>query len=112
MSESGLDRERKAVLLPQVGRLATRLSDAATIIGREREIQYVVKELADRRIRQHRWRRWDWKINARKLKAYIDGLGGLWFQGKLNGKVGSGSHRHPRHRGNEATLLPVYTFDG
>src|SRR5689334_20889419 len=24
-----------------------------------------------------------------ELKAFIDSLGGLWFQGKLNGKVGS-----------------------
>src|ERR1051325_7045308 len=24
-----------------------------------------------------------------ELKAYIDSLGGLWFQGKLNGKAGS-----------------------
>jgi NAD(P)H-dependent FMN reductase len=26
---------------------------------------------------------------AAELKAYIDSLGGLWFQGKLNGKAGS-----------------------
>jgi NAD(P)H dehydrogenase (quinone) len=45
-----------------------------------------------------------------ELKAYIDGLGGLWFQGKLNGKVGSvfGS-TSSRHGGNEATLLSIYT---
>jgi len=45
-----------------------------------------------------------------ELKAYIDGLGGLWFRGKLNGKVGSvfGS-TSSRHGGNEATLLSVYT---
>ena len=24
-----------------------------------------------------------------ELKAWVDSLGGLWFQGKLNGKVGS-----------------------
>jgi len=45
-----------------------------------------------------------------ELKAYIDVLGGLWFRGKLNGKVGSvfGS-TSSRHGGNEATLLSVYT---
>jgi NAD(P)H dehydrogenase (quinone) len=45
-----------------------------------------------------------------ELKAYIDGLGGLWFQGKLNGKVGSvfGS-TSARHGGNESTLLSMYT---
>ncbi len=45
-----------------------------------------------------------------ELKAYIDGLGGLWFQGKLNGKVGSvfGS-TSSKHGGNESTLLSIYT---
>lgn len=45
-----------------------------------------------------------------ELKAYIDSLGGLWFQGKLNGKVGSvfGS-TSSRHGGNESTLLSIYT---
>ena len=44
-----------------------------------------------------------------ELKAYIDGLGGLWFQGKLNGKVGSvfGSSSTP-HGGNESTLISLY----
>lgn len=44
-----------------------------------------------------------------ELKAYIDGLGGLWFQGKLNGKVGSvfGS-TSSKHGGNESTLLSIY----
>jgi NAD(P)H dehydrogenase (quinone) len=44
-----------------------------------------------------------------ELKAYIDGLGGLWFQGKLNGKVGSvfGS-TSSQHGGNESTLLSIY----
>jgi NAD(P)H dehydrogenase (quinone) len=44
-----------------------------------------------------------------ELKAYIDGLGSLWFAGKLNGKVGSvfGS-TSSRHGGNEATLLATY----
>jgi NAD(P)H dehydrogenase (quinone) len=44
-----------------------------------------------------------------ELKSYIDGLGGLWFQGKLNGKVGSvfGSSSTP-HGGNESTLISLY----
>jgi NAD(P)H dehydrogenase (quinone) len=44
-----------------------------------------------------------------ELKAYIDSLGGLWFQGKLNGKVGSvfGS-TSTVHGGNESTLLSLY----
>ena len=44
-----------------------------------------------------------------ELKAFIDGLGGLWFQGKLNGKVGSvfGS-TSSLHGGNESTLLSIY----
>jgi NAD(P)H dehydrogenase (quinone) len=44
-----------------------------------------------------------------ELKAYIDALGGLWFQGKLNGKAGSafGSSSTP-HGGNESTLLSLY----
>lgn len=44
-----------------------------------------------------------------ELKAYIDSLGGLWFQGKLNGKVGSvfGSSSTP-HGGNESTLISLY----
>ncbi len=46
---------------------------------------------------------------ASELKAYIDGLGGLWFRGKLNGKVGSvfGS-TSSTHGGNESTLLSLY----
>ncbi|UTD26116.1 NAD(P)H:quinone oxidoreductase [Bradyrhizobium sp. WD16] len=45
-----------------------------------------------------------------ELKAYIDGLGGLWAQGKLNGKVGSvfGTTSTP-HGGNESTLISLYT---
>jgi NAD(P)H dehydrogenase (quinone) len=44
-----------------------------------------------------------------ELKAYIDSLGGLWFQGKLNGKAGSafGSTSTP-HGGNESTLISLY----
>jgi NAD(P)H dehydrogenase (quinone) len=48
-------------------------------------------------------------IVASELKAYIDGLGGLWFGGKLNGKVGSvfaGSSQP--HGGNEATVLSLW----
>ena len=46
---------------------------------------------------------------AAELKAFIDGLGGLWFQGKLNGKAGSvfTSSSSP-HGGNESTLLSLY----
>jgi NAD(P)H dehydrogenase (quinone) len=45
-----------------------------------------------------------------ELKAYVDGLGGLWFQGKLNGKVGSVfASTSSRHGGNESTLLSIYT---
>ena len=44
-----------------------------------------------------------------ELKAYIDGLGGLWFQGKLNGKVGTAfSSTSTAHGGNEATILSLY----
>lgn len=46
---------------------------------------------------------------ASELKAYIDGLGGLWFQGKLNGKAGSvfaGSGQP--HGGNETTVLTLW----
>ena len=44
-----------------------------------------------------------------ELKAYIDSLGGLWFQGKLNGKAGSTfvSTSTP-HGGNESTLISLY----
>src|SRR5262249_35578013 len=44
-----------------------------------------------------------------ELKSYIDGLGGLWSQGKLNGKVGSafGSSSTP-HGGNESTIISLY----
>jgi NAD(P)H dehydrogenase (quinone) len=44
-----------------------------------------------------------------ELKAYIDGLGGLWFQGKLNGKVGSGfTSTSSVHGGNESTIISLY----
>jgi NAD(P)H dehydrogenase (quinone) len=45
-----------------------------------------------------------------ELKAYIDALGGLWLQGKLNGKVGSAfGATSSLHGGNESTLLSMYT---
>ena len=46
---------------------------------------------------------------ASELKAYIDGLGGLWFQGKLNGKVGSAfTSTSTTHGGNESTIISLY----
>lgn len=46
---------------------------------------------------------------AAELKAYIDSLGGLWFQGKLNGKVGSAFvSTQSSHGGNESTILSLY----
>jgi NAD(P)H dehydrogenase (quinone) len=44
-----------------------------------------------------------------ELKAFIDSLGGLWFQGKLNGKVGSAfSSTASPHGGNESTIISLY----
>ncbi len=44
-----------------------------------------------------------------ELKAYIDSLGGLWFQGKLNGKAGSAfASTQSVHGGNESTSLSLY----
>jgi NAD(P)H dehydrogenase (quinone) len=44
-----------------------------------------------------------------ELKAYIDGLGGLWFQGKLVGKAGSVfTSTSSLHGGNESTLISMY----
>ena len=47
--------------------------------------------------------------SSAELKAFIDSLGGLWFQGKLNGKAGGvfTSTSSP-HGGNESTLLSLY----
>lgn len=44
-----------------------------------------------------------------QLKAFIDSLGGLWFQGKLANKVYAGftSAQNP-HGGQESTLLALY----
>jgi NAD(P)H dehydrogenase (quinone) len=44
-----------------------------------------------------------------ELKAYIDGMGGLWTKGALNGKVGSvfaGSSQV--HGGNETTIVSLW----
>lgn len=44
-----------------------------------------------------------------ELKAYIDALGGLWFQGKLNGKAGSAfTSTQSVHGGNESTSIALY----
>ena len=44
-----------------------------------------------------------------ELKAYMDSLGGLWFQGKLVGKVGSAfTSTSTTHGGNESTILSMY----
>jgi NAD(P)H dehydrogenase (quinone) len=46
---------------------------------------------------------------ASELKAYIDGLGGLWAQGKLNGKAGSAfAGSATPHGGNESTIISLY----
>lgn len=45
-----------------------------------------------------------------ELKSYIDGLGGLWFQGKLLGKAGAAfTSTSTPHGGNESTLISLYT---
>jgi NAD(P)H dehydrogenase (quinone) len=44
-----------------------------------------------------------------ELKAFIDSLGGLWFQGKLNGKAaGAFASTAGPHGGNEATVISLY----
>ena len=44
-----------------------------------------------------------------ELKAYIDGLGGLWAKGALNGKVGSAfAGSATPHGGNESTIISLY----
>lgn len=46
---------------------------------------------------------------AAELKAYIDSLGGLWFQGKLVGKAGSAFvSTSTLHGGNEVTITSLY----
>lgn len=46
---------------------------------------------------------------AAQLKSFLDGAGGLWFQGKLANKVYAGftSAQNP-HGGQESTLLALY----
>ena len=47
---------------------------------------------------------------AAQLKAFIDTTGGLWFQGKLAGKVYAGfTSAQNAHGGQESTLLALYT---
>jgi NAD(P)H dehydrogenase (quinone) len=44
-----------------------------------------------------------------ELKAFIDSLGGLWFQGKLNGKAaGAFTSTAGPHGGNESTVITLY----
>ena len=44
-----------------------------------------------------------------ELKAYIDSLGGLWFQGKLNNKAGAAfTSTSTPHGGNESTIISLY----
>jgi NAD(P)H dehydrogenase (quinone) len=44
-----------------------------------------------------------------QLKAFLDGAGGLWFQGKLANKVYSGfTSAQNSHGGQESTLLALY----
>ncbi|TPG52621.1 NAD(P)H:quinone oxidoreductase [Sphingomonas glacialis] len=46
---------------------------------------------------------------AAELKAFIDSLGGLWFQGRLNGKAASAfASSSTTHGGNETTILSLY----
>jgi NAD(P)H dehydrogenase (quinone) len=45
-----------------------------------------------------------------ELKAYMDSLGGLWFQGKLAGKTGGAfTSSSTPHGGNEGTILSLYS---
>jgi NAD(P)H dehydrogenase (quinone) len=44
-----------------------------------------------------------------ELKAYIDSLGGLWFQGKLIGKAGAAfTSTSTPHGGNEVTIASLF----
>ncbi len=46
-----------------------------------------------------------------ELKVWVDSLGGLWFQGKLVGKVGSVFvSTSSMHGGNESTSITAYNF--
>lgn len=45
-----------------------------------------------------------------QMRAFIDTLGGLWFQGKLAGKpVSAMTSAQNAHAGQEATILGLYT---
>lgn len=47
---------------------------------------------------------------ASQMRAFIDMLGGVWFQGKLAGKAASAmSSAQNTHGGQEATILGMYT---
>ena len=51
--------------------------------------------------------------SSAELKAYIDGLGGLWAKGALNGKLGSAfAGSATPHGGNESTIISLYNPDG
>jgi NAD(P)H dehydrogenase (quinone) len=42
-------------------------------------------------------------------KAFVDGLGSLWFQGKLNGKLGAAfTSTQTTHGGNESTIISMF----
>ena len=46
---------------------------------------------------------------ASELKAYIDGLGGLWAKGALNGKAGAAfTGSVTPHGGNEFTIISMF----
>ena len=47
--------------------------------------------------------------SSAELEVFIDSLGGRWFQGKLNGQVGSAftSPASP-HGGNESTIIALF----
>ena len=49
-------------------------------------------------------------VSASQLRAFIDTLGGLWFEGKLANKAvtATTSAQNP-HGGQEATILSLYT---
>jgi len=44
-----------------------------------------------------------------EVKAFVDGMGSLWFQGKLNGKVGAAfCSTQTVHGGNESTIITMF----
>jgi NAD(P)H dehydrogenase (quinone) len=47
--------------------------------------------------------------SSAELKSYIDSLGGVWFQGKFNGKAGSAfAATMGTHGGAESTVISLY----